>query len=79
MKIKAKVFGTLSQQFPDYSPEQGLELEIQEGTTAGDLLAYLKIPDPEGGIVILNGRPLKKEDELPPGGWVNVFQTMYGG
>jgi sulfur carrier protein ThiS len=79
MKIHAKIFGILRQRFSDYSPDQGLELEVQEGTTAGDLLAYLEISDHQEGVVIMKGRALKREDKLTDGDWVNIFHTMYGG
>ena len=79
MKIKAKIFGNLLLRFPDYVPDQGLELEVQEGTTAGELLTYLRIPDHQEGILIMKGRPLKKEDKLTHGDLVNIFQAVYGG
>jgi len=52
IKIKVKLFGTLGQRFPDYSPEKGLEVEISEGASVGDLLAHLKISGHQGGIVV---------------------------
>jgi len=79
MKIKAKIFGNLLQRFPDYVPDQGLELEVQEGTTAGELLTYLRIPDHQEGILIMKGRLLKREDKLTHGDRVNIFQAVYGG
>lgn len=79
MKINVKVFGTLSQLFPDYNPDQGLEVDISEGTKVGDLLAYLKISDNQDGIVIMEGRFLSPDEKLTNGASVQIFQTMYGG
>jgi len=79
MKIKVKLFGTLGQRFPDYSPEKGLEVEISEGARVGDLLAHLKISGHQGGIVVREGRFLSPEERLTNGALVQVFQAMYGG
>jgi hypothetical protein len=41
VKLKVKLYGTLSQQFPGYQHSQGIEVEIPEGVTAKDLLGRL--------------------------------------
>jgi sulfur carrier protein ThiS len=79
MKIKVKLFGTLGQRFPDYSPEKGLEVEISEGAEVGALLAHLRISNHQEGIVVQEGRFLSQEEKLTNGALVQVFQAMYGG
>jgi hypothetical protein len=79
MKVKVKIFGILAQRFPDYNPDQGLEIEISEGARVDELLAQPKISDNQGGGIILDGRPLKGTEKLPRGASVSIVQTMYGG
>ncbi len=79
MKITVKLFGTLSQNFPDYSPDRGLEVEMQEGSKVADLLALLKIPDAQGGTVVRDGLFLSKEEPLTEGSLIQIFQPLFGG
>ena len=79
MKITVKLFGTLSQNFTDYSPEQGLEVEIPEGSKVSDLLVLLKISDSQGGTVVRDGLFLSKEETLTSGSPIQIFQALFGG
>jgi len=38
MKMRVKLYGTLSQSFPGYQHSQGIEVEIPDGATVKDLL-----------------------------------------
>jgi sulfur carrier protein ThiS len=79
MKVKVKLYGTLSQRFPGYQPSQGIEVEIPDGATAKDLLAHLEIPASQRAVVIVGGRILKADDEIPGGVPINVVQAIGGG
>ena len=79
MKVRVKLFGTLSQGFPGYQRSQGLEVEIPEGATVKDLLAHLEISESQGAVVIAEGRVLKADDKMPQGVLVNVLQAIGGG
>jgi molybdopterin synthase sulfur carrier subunit len=79
MKVKVKLFGTLSQSFPDYQPAQGIEVEMPDGATVKDLLSLLEIPESQRTVVIVEGRILKADDEIPGGVPVNVVQAIGGG
>jgi len=79
MKVKVKLYGTLSQRFPGYQPSQGIEVEIPEGATAKDLLALLGIPESQRAVVIVEGRVLKADDKIQRGVPVNVLQAIGGG
>ena len=78
MKLTVKLYGTLSQYFPDYRPE-GLEVEMPEGATVKDLFARLEISASQQAVVIMEGRILKIGDQLRPGTPVSVFQAIHGG
>ena len=79
MKVKVKLYGTLSQRFPDYQPSQGIEVEIPDGATAKDLVTHLGIPESQGAAVVVEGRILKADDEIRRGVPVIILQAIGGG
>ena len=79
MRITAKLYGTLSQQFPDYRHSEGIEVEIPEGTTVKDLLARLEISESQGALVAMEGRILKGDDTIRHGVPVQIFNAIHGG
>jgi sulfur carrier protein ThiS len=79
MKVKVKLYGTLSKRFPGYQPSQGIEVELPNGATPQDLLTHLEIPESLGAVVIAEGRIQKADDEIPKGVAVNVVQPIGGG
>jgi sulfur carrier protein ThiS len=50
MRIRVKLYGTLSQQFPQYRHSEGMEVEIPDGATVKDLLARLEISEKQGAV-----------------------------
>jgi sulfur carrier protein ThiS len=79
VKTRVKLYGTLSQGFPSYRHSQGIEVEIPDGATAKDLLAHLEILESQRAAVVMEGRILKADDEIPGGVPVNVVQAIGGG
>jgi sulfur carrier protein ThiS len=79
MKVRVKLYGTLSQRFPSYQHSQGMEVEVPDGATVKDLLALLEISESQGAVVIMEGRILKADDKMQPGVPVNVLQAIGGG
>jgi sulfur carrier protein ThiS len=79
MKLRVKLYGTLSQQVPGYQHSQGVDVEIPEGGTAKDLLASLKISEKQGAVVVMKGQVLKTDDHIQDGVPVQVLQSLSGG
>jgi sulfur carrier protein ThiS len=79
MKVRVKLYGTLSQQFPDYRHSEGIELEVPEGTTVKDLLDRLGISESQRAVVAVEGRILRADDAMRCGVPVNVLQAIHGG
>jgi sulfur carrier protein ThiS len=79
MKVRVKLYGTLSQRIPNYRHSAGIEVELPEGGTVKDLLALLEISETRETVVIMEGRILQADDNIRPGVWVNVLQSIYGG
>ena len=79
MKVRVKLYGTLSQRFSGYRHSEGVEVEIPDGATVKALLDLLEISESQGVVVIVEGRILKMEDKVQPGVPVQIFQALYGG
>jgi sulfur carrier protein ThiS len=79
MKVKVKLYGTLSERFPGYQPSQGIEVELPNGATAQDLLAHLEIPESQRAVVIVEGRILKADDKIRHRVPVIILQAIGGG
>ena len=79
MKVRVRLFGTLSQHYPDYRSDKGMEIEIPDGATSGDLLAHLDISITQMAVVFMDGRILKSDHRLRDGSSLNVFQAVFGG
>lgn len=79
MKVKVKLYGTLSLNYPGYRPSHGLEIEIPDGAVVSDLLSLLDIPEEKGAVAIVNGRVIKEDDKIQDGVSVDIFQSIQGG
>jgi sulfur carrier protein ThiS len=79
MKLKVKLYGTLSQLFPGYQHSEGVEVEIPDGGTVKDLLTHLKISEKRGAVVIRDGQILKADDIIRNGVHIHVLQSLSGG
>jgi sulfur carrier protein ThiS len=79
MKVRVRLYGTLSQRVPGYQHSQGVEVEIPDGAVVKDLLALLEVSESQGALVIAEGRILTTDDKMRPGIVVNVLQAIHGG
>lgn len=79
MKITVKIFGTLSGSFPGYQVDEGLALEMAEGSTIADLLTFLNLSGSQGETVLSDGRILSHEKKLTEGMFLQIFQLLHGG
>ena len=79
MLMRIKLYGALSQQYPDYRHSQGIEVEITEGTMVRDPLACLEISESQGAVVAMEGRIIKADNKIRSGVSVHVLQAIHGG
>jgi len=79
MKVRVRLFGTLCRQFPDHDSEEGIEVEIPDGATSGDLLAHLEISRSRMAVVTMEGRILEADHRLKDGASLHIFQAVFGG
>ena len=79
MEISVKLYGTLSAAVPGYQPDRGLVLEMEEGSTLADLMAFLKLEKSGGETVLCAGRLVTEGEKLLPGTTLEIFQVLHGG
>ena len=79
MKIQVILFGTLRTGFPTHDPTHGLEVELSDGSSVGDLVDYLEISRSRLGLVSVGGVLVKADAKLADGDCVRVFQPIAGG
>ena len=79
MKIRVILFGTLRKSFSDHDPVHGMEIEIPEGSTVGDLIAHIDLPAKKFGLVSVDGQLVKAGNLLQENAVVRVFQPIFGG
>ena len=79
MKVKIQLFGALGSKLPEFASPEGVQVELPDESTAGDLLEYLKIPDDWQPAVTMNSRLLKNEASLKENAEIRIFQAVHGG
>jgi len=77
--VRVKLYGTLSRCIPGHNASEGMEVEIPNGGSVKNLLDLLEISESQGGVLVVEGRILKRDDRIPSGVEVNIFQTVHGG
>ena len=79
MKVKIQLFGALGGKLPEFASPEGVEVDLPDEATAGDLLKHLKIPDAWQPAVAMNSRLLKDEDLITENAEIRIFQAVHGG
>jgi sulfur carrier protein ThiS len=79
MKVRVELFGTLSKDIHDYSPEYGLTIEVPAEAAVGELLGLLELPARRIGMVVMDGRLVNAKDKMRDGAHLKVFQPIFGG
>ena len=79
MIIKVRLYGTLGNHVSGHDPLNGMEMEVPEGSTAGNLIDQLDIPLKKVGIISVDGNLAKKSQPLQSGNVVRVYRPIAGG
>ena len=79
MIIKVKLFGKLRKSFPDYEPDQAVEIEIPDGGHVKDLLSALNVSNSDGYVILIDGRIKGVEDELHENADITILEALQGG
>lgn len=79
MKLNVKLYGTLSHSFDEYNQKSGLKIVVSDGMTVHDLLSHLDLLSRGVGMILMDGRPVKKGSKLIDGAQIRIFQPIFGG
>ena len=79
MKVKVQLFGVLGKKLPEFASPEGIEVELPDGSSAADLLNYLKVSEDWGVAVAMDSRLLKYIDLMRDGAEIRLLQTVHGG
>jgi molybdopterin synthase sulfur carrier subunit len=79
MRVRVKVFATLSRHFADRMPGVPFEAEVPDQATVEDLVERLKLPREEVKAVFVNGRAQPLSYALNPGDEIGIFPPIGGG
>lgn len=73
------LYASLARYLPEQSRGKACTLEVPEGTTVGDLVQRLGIPEGTIKVVFLNGVHAKAQALLHDGDRLGVFPPVAGG
>ena len=79
MKIEVKLFANFREYLPPGSEKYSCFLEMEEGTTVGQVLQKLNIPDSIPLVTLVNGLHRDVGDLLQAGDALSVFPPIAGG
>ena len=79
MKVEVKLFATLAKYLPGGEDGGSATAEVPDGSTVGQLIRRLGIPDGMPRIVLINGLDADPEQPLHDGDALSVFPPLAGG
>ena len=79
IRVNVKLFAALRNHFPDYDPNKGIDVEMNEGSTGEDLIRTLHLSQNEAGVIIINGISKRITDLIHDRDQVNIFTPISGG
>ena len=77
--VRARLFATLRHHYPDLGLGEALPVTLPEGSTVGDLIRALHLPEEEIKIVFVNGLVKTAGDPLADGDEIGIFPPVGGG
>ena len=79
MKVEVNLYATLARYLPETVRENDRLMEIEDGTTVGDLLRQLNIPSEKAKLVFLDGTHADVGAVLEEGSRIGIFPPVGGG
>ncbi|WP_291323563.1 MoaD/ThiS family protein [Desulfonatronospira sp.] len=74
MQIQVSCYATLAR----FTPQDGT-LEVEQGSTARDLIRYLQVPEDDVKIIFINGKSSDPDNPLNDQDRVGIFPAVGGG
>lgn len=79
MKVEINLYATLARYLPEKIRDNERMMEVNDGTTVGELLQQLNIPTEKAKLVFLNGVHADVGTELEEGSRIGIFPPVGGG
>ena len=79
MKIRVKLFATFQEYLPEGAGLDGVEIDVEEGTTLKDIYNMFKLPENVQKITLVDGKHQKEDYTVTEGATVSVFPPIAGG
>jgi len=79
MKIHVKLFATFQKYLPKGTGLEGIEIDVDEGTTLEDLYRRFKLPEKTPKITLVNGKHQPPSYTVKEGETISVFPPIAGG
>ncbi|MCS7178696.1 MAG: MoaD/ThiS family protein [Anaerolineae bacterium] len=79
IRVKVKLFATLRRYYPELGIGEGIEVELPEGATVGQLVNHLGLPADHVRVVFINGIARDESHLLSDGDEIGVFPPVGGG
>ncbi len=79
MKIKVKLFATFQKHLPKGAGLEGVEIDVPDGTTLGDIYRHFNLPEATPKITLVDGKHQKEDYVVKEGETVSVFPPIAGG
>jgi len=77
--VNVKLFATLRRYYPNYDPEKGIDVKVEEGSTIKKLIQILQLPGNEARVILINGKSKMTTDIIEDGDQINIFTPLGGG
>ena len=79
MKIEVNLFASFRKYLPDQTKGHTFYMDLEQGTTVGQVLDGLNIPSESPKILFINGIIVKEEAILKEGDRAGIFPPLAGG
>jgi molybdopterin converting factor small subunit len=79
MKIRVRLLGLLPREVSSYDTATGLEIDMPQGATYGDIITALSLPPEKAGMFSVGGILKKRDDYVAEGDEVHIFMPLAGG
>lgn len=73
------MLGLLSKDVESYNHENGLEMDMPQGSTYGDIVTALSLPPDKAGMFGVGGILKRRDEPVANGDEVHIFMPLAGG
>ncbi len=80
MKVTVKLYSIFRLNYSNYNEKEGIQLDVERGATAADLIEILEIDPQKVAMICINGEIKREKDiTLTEGDIVQIFPFFGGG